>query len=281
MTIEFVVAHAVNNATASCAFVREALIQAFETEGLDDDPTEIERMVIPQHWRDEAELIDKEGRISRRCVLGFSLELPDYLATNSDLLTEFIDSLRATPFEAHVVRFEDPLLFDQLQQWSAEIFALEMKLRRALTLIYLVAPTAGDPYDLLHEETVTTQTTRHPEQMEKAVENEFFHLLFSNYPSLNRRPEPKIEKLLKAIRTAEDFATLQNELKRTPIQKDTDLGLLADLLQYSKPIEDMRNCVAHYRRPSRQVLDSYNNANPRLNSMLDAFLALLQLPDEE
>jgi len=281
MTIEFVIAHAGNDSAVSCAAVREALIQAFDTEGLDNTTAEIHYMIAPKYWRDEADITDKEGNIIHRCVLGFSLELPDPLGASSDLIDGFIDNLRAEPLTAHVVRFEDPSLFTQLQNWSQEIFELEMRLRRALTMIYLVAPFASEPYDLLNEETVKTQITGQKEQMKSAVENEFFHLLFSSYPSLNVRPEPKIEKLIKSIKLATDFTALQNELLRTPVEKDPDLGLLANLKQYSKPVEDMRNCVAHYRRPSRKIIEAYDNAKSQLSTILTAFLVQLRIVDEE
>jgi len=37
-------------------------------------------------------------------------------------------------------------------------------------------------------------------------------------------------------------------------------------------IEKMRNCVAHNRRPSRRVVEDYENARPLLNDLLDNYL---------
>ena len=56
-----------------------------------------------------------------------------------------------------------------------------MKLRRVLTLIYLYAYQDGNPYDLLCDESTPpiVKERPKPEQMKAALENQFFHLIFS------------------------------------------------------------------------------------------------------
>ena len=44
------------------------------------------------------------------------------------------------------MKFEDPLLRAELTERASEIFSLEMKLRRVLSLIYLQAYQGEDPF---------------------------------------------------------------------------------------------------------------------------------------
>jgi hypothetical protein len=116
-------------------------------------------------------------------------------------------------------------------------------------------------------------------QMQPMYENQFFHLTFSNYVSLNQRPEVKqVPTLLELIRGAEQYEEFRKELQRKPVEKEDDAVLLAGLKERMDAIEKVRNCVAHNRRPSRTMLDNYINARPLLNDLLDQYLARWSIP---
>jgi len=199
MLIEFVIAHTDNSLETCCAKVRQAWYEALETEGLEDLLPDSEAIVIPQQWRPEFEVADKADRKSNRCILGFSLDTRGY-DLSDDVISIFIDNLKSEPLQAHVVRFEDPAFFTRLQGWFEEIFQLEMKLRRALTLIYLSAPYTGDPYDLLHEETVKPQPTKGINEMNNHSENEFFIcFLVIILPSISGRKLPFLHSCKRLI----------------------------------------------------------------------------------
>jgi hypothetical protein len=84
--------------------------------------------------------------------------------------------------------------------------------------------------------------------MKMVTENQFFHLLFSQYVALNKKPEPKaIRDLLEIIRAADNFESLRMEMMRAPIGDEDDAVLLAGLKERVDVIENMRNCVAHNR----------------------------------
>jgi hypothetical protein len=278
MIVEFIIAHTDNVQESCCAKVRQAWHEALEAKELDSFLPESEGMIIPQQWRDEFEVSDKTDTKSTRCILSFSLDTLDYTLSD-DVIDIFIDNLKAEPLRAHVVRFEDPSFYVQLQVWFEEIFQLEMKLRRALTMVYLATSYSGDPYDLLHEEVVNPLPTKDAVEMEKHSENEFFHMLFSNYPSLNKRPVITLPILLQVIDRVTDFTKFKNEIKRPPVEKEEDAEFLADLKNNTDSIEKMRNCVAHYRRPSNKILGNYNNAKERLHQFLDDFLAQLAIAE--
>lgn len=218
---------------------------------------------------------DDDGIRFRTTFLGFALSLPDDTSQMRSVIDEFVATVAETPPIFHAVKFEDPLLWGDLTARAREIFALEMKLRRVLTVIYLYANQKGEPYDLLSEETVQPMAKERPrpEQMKSAGENQFFHLTFGQYVGLNQRPEFKLPALISCVRDADTFDALREELSRTPVEHEDDAVLLAGLKERMDAIETMRNCVAHNRTPSRRILDNYENARPLVDRMLDECLA--------
>ncbi|MPM48055.1 hypothetical protein SDC9_94777 [bioreactor metagenome] len=241
---------------------------------IDDDEfsdEQIRRMIILNYQRLGIEMTDEDENVFSHMLLGFTLDLPDDV---SRVLTidQFIETLKETPPILHVVKFEDPLLQQELARRAAEIFNLEMKLRRVLSFIYLHAYQQGDPYNLLHEESVRFAKEPSRDQMRGNVENQFFHLTFSQYINLNQRPEIKLPALLDILRSAEQYDSFRSEIIRVPIQQEEDASFLAGLKERMDAIETMRNCMAHNRRPSRRVTDNYENALPLLERQLDAYL---------
>ena len=214
-----------------------------------------------------------EGEVTNQNpVIGFSLELPDGTAFEETLIEDFIQELSASDLEFHIVRFEDPFLRAKLAGWASDIFELEMKLRRVLTLIYLHAYQNLSPYELLTEEKVTPKSVANEGQMKSATENEFFYLLFSDYVQLNQRTGIGFESILDFIRSHDDYNAFRAEVLRNPIEDEADANLLADLKEPMRIIENMRNCVAHNRRPSDRLTQSYANARSVLEERLDQYL---------
>ena len=82
-------------------------------------------------------------------LIGFTIELPETLSHDESIIDDFTIAIRNKAPESHVVKFEDPLLQAKLAKWAAEIFALEMKLRRVLSIIYLNAYQGHEPFSLL------------------------------------------------------------------------------------------------------------------------------------
>ena len=114
-----------------------------------------------------------------------------------------------------------------------------------------------------------------------ASENQFFHLNFSQYINLNKRPQPKLTDILAVIRDSEQYAAFRAEIRRTPIEQEDDVGLLAGLKERMDAVEQMRNCVAHNRRPSTRLIENYNNTLSQLHEMLDNYLSRWEFYSEE
>jgi hypothetical protein len=274
MTFEFLLFYQ----NASSISIREILVDLLTSVLLANydefKPDEVQQMVILRSERPGRKTTDEAGNTLQNVLLCFALELPEETDEAQTVIEEFAEALVATNPISHVIKFEDPLLQAALSHWAEEIFALEMKLRRVLTLIYLHAYQDSDPYDLLCDESTQPMVKEHPkaEQMKAALENQFFHLTFSQYVGLNQRPEFKLPLLLENIRNTETYDAFRTELTRIPVEHEDDAVLLAGLKPKMEAIEAIRNCVAHNRRPPRRVVENYDNARPLLNQLLDDYL---------
>ena len=257
--------------------VGELLAQAKENIGGDFEDDALACVVSRRHQRFGDESTDNHGQTTRQVITDIILNL-EATKVAKDLVREFIVLLNASPVIHHIVKFEDPLLQEELAYRASEIFALEMKLRRVLSFIYLHAYQGKDPYDLLRDETVSPMGSPKLNQMQSATENQFFHLTFGNYAALNQRREIRFNDLLEILRDADTYEKFYEEFSRVPIAHEDDSELLAGLRNLMDAIEKMRNCVAHNRRPSTRLTANYNNALPQLHEMLDNCLSRWDFP---
>jgi len=275
MIFEFILVYRRPDQFEILPVIRDCLGKVLQDNLIEFDVEAIERMVLPRIERPGNELAGDDGEVHQRALFGFAIDLPEETTSLRIIVDEFTEALGETTPVTHLVKFEDPLLREDLARWAEEISALEMKLRRVLTLIYLNAYQDGDPYELLREESVQPMNKERPDpkHMRDRAENPFFHLTFSQYISLNRKPELKLPSLLELVRNKEAYETFRAELGRTPVQDEDDAVLLAGLKERMDAIEAMRNCCAHNRRPSNKVEENYLNARPLLDQLLDGYLA--------
>ena len=259
--------------------IRQILIDTLTVSLQDNydefEPDTVEQMIILQTQRIANQSTNEDGNTTQTIVLGFTLDLPEETNEAQKVVEEFAQALteETTPI-SHIVKFEDPLLQTELAQWSAEIFAIEMKLRRVLTLIYLNAYQGVETYKLLKDEKEQIAAKEKPTdiEMQDNLENQFFHLLFSQYVNLNQRPDPKINDLLENIRNFIQYEELQTEINRKPVADNNDADFLAGLKDKIGAIEKMRYCIAHHRRPPKRTKDGYETAEPLVNELLDNYL---------
>ena len=274
MTFEFLIFYQEKIGIDICIVLFELLSQVTDELEIyfdDFDSDEVKELLIFRHKRLGDETIDQDGNTLRNTILGFAIELPEDTDEAQALVERFSQALAEADIISHIVKFEDPLLCNNLIEWSKKIFSLEMKLRRVLSLIYLNA-YQGDFYNLLREESVKCMAPPTAEDMQNARENHFFHLTFSQYVQLNNRPDPQLRDLLLNIRSTESYDFLYAELNRKPVQDLNDAALLLDLKDKMGAIEKMRNCVAHNRQPSRRTIGSYELAYREIDTLLDSYL---------
>ncbi len=172
----------------------ELLSKVLEDNFNEVESSVIQEMIRVQYERTGGVSSDETGMASSYAILSFIVDLADETSQIETVVDEFATQLMETPPIFHAVKFEDPILHFELLQRAEEIFALEMKLRRVLTFIYLFANQGNDdPYDLLSDEAVQPMSKERPQmaQMKAAAENQFFHLTFGQYVNLNHRLEFK------------------------------------------------------------------------------------------
>ena len=281
MTFEFII----SCNTTSVRDIHRALINSLvevlennEDEFDTYDADQVDQMIQLRHVRMGESSTEDDGAETAHVLVGFILELPEEAVAAEAIVQEFAESLTNTPPIVHAVRFEDPLLQAELAERAKEIFALEMKLRRVLSLIYLYAYRSEEPFNLLRNEKVNPMGKPTPEQMKRVGENQFFHLTFGNYAALNQKQEFKHNELLKIIRDADTYEKFYDEFNRVPIEHEDDVELLAGLNNLMDSIEGMRNCVAHNRRPDDSSVENYNNARSQLHKILDNYLYRWEMP---
>jgi hypothetical protein len=270
MIFEFIIVHQHHEDGNILSILCEHLREALEANLNDVEDDALARMVQINFHRPLPVLAD--GVL--RAMLGFSLELTEETASIREVVDEFSDALMADPIE-HTVKFEDPLLRAELATRAEEIFTLEMKLRRVLSIIYHNAYPDADPYDLLREETVQPMASAKPqkEQMKVAAENQFFHLTFGQYVNLNQRPA--IKDLVTLIRNEDTYEAFRAILLRQPIEREDDASFVAGLKERMDSIEKMRNAVAHNRRPSKTATNDYLTALPLVDQALNDYLGAI------
>jgi hypothetical protein len=269
MTFEFIIICRALENEPILDIVRERLHEVLEANLNDVEEGALAQMVQISFQRS---LPAKTDGAPPRAMLGFSLELAEETASIREVVDEFADALMADPID-HTVKCEDPLLRAELAKRAEEIFILEMKIRRVLSIIYNHAYADADPYELLLEETMQPMAKPHRDQMKSTAENQFFHLTFGQYVHLNQRPA--IKDLGALIRNEETYEAFRAELLRQPVEHEDDASFLAGLKERMDSIEKMRNCVAHNRRPPKKLTNDYLNAFNLVNQALCDYLNAL------
>ena len=282
MTFEFLISYRATDGVDVYQVLRDLLSQALVNSQDEFEEDAVDHMIRTNHNRSGEEIEGDDGNAGRFTILGFALELPE-MDTGDTVVDDFSKSLSGSEVVLHSLRFEDPLLQKELAQRAAEIFFLEMKLRRVFSFIYLDAYQRQDPYDLLREEQVDPVTPNLLKRdMVDATENQFFHITFRQYIGLNQRRELRqVPQVLNALRDSESYDVFREEVTRRPIANERDAELLDDLQSIMNPIEQMRNCVAHNRRPKAEDRQDYLDKLPILQKRLDRFLKELAVPPGE
>ncbi|MDR3570599.1 MAG: hypothetical protein P4L81_00140 [Candidatus Pacebacteria bacterium] len=257
----------------------EQLAKAVEDNLNEVDDYDFDGMVRITHRRDGNACADEDGEVLSHTIIGASIEFPEEVAQVETVVSDFASALSETHPIVCVFKFEDPLLRERIANWAAEIFDIEMKLRRVLSLIYLDVHQDRDPLNLLVDERAkpTTKDSPKPDQMRAAAENQFFYLTFGQYINLNQRADINLNTLLGILQTITDFETFRAEITRTPVPNEDDAILIAGLKERMDAIEKMRNCVAHNRRPTKAVIENYENVRPLVEKLLDEYLLRFQV----
>ena len=211
----------------------ELLSEALEANQYDLDDYALLDMVQVTHIR-ESYSESPETEAVHHTLVGFAVELDD-VNLSKTVIDNFAQSLADSAPIYHAIKFEDPLLQGELAEFSVVMFELEMKLRRALSFLYLHA-YPNEPYNLLRKDRMKTMPPNIPQsEMQEAIENQFFHLTFGQYTHLNQRHAFGPKELFEAILESNTYDSLKAELLSAPIVHEDDVELLDDLRKLMDP----------------------------------------------
>ena len=164
-----------------------------------------------------------------RWACGFSVTFDSAEEQMEDLINNFSEFIADYTADCtddrikHLLKLNDPQLQRTLRDYGKELFDIEMKLREALSLIFI--DTYGkDFYEFVNETKVNPISPPPAKQMSESYENQFFFLLFSHYIRINNPKQPDIDqdKIAEYIEQAEDLEDLSQLI--TPKQPITETG---------------------------------------------------------
>lgn len=274
MKVDFLIFH--SETTELMEVLIDSLSQAYEDNYA--EPPDIEKLqqsVTIRYSRRHIQTQENEDSDGAYFICGFSADLDtENEKVAEKLVKDFCQELAGNDeFIKHILKLNDPYLRKINQEYADEIFEIEMKLREAISLIFLDT-YGGNFYNLLTEVNVKPlEKDLKKEQMQVRWENEFFYLLFSDYIKLNERKQPNSTKdLIQLIGHVEDYEAFKNMLTSKPIRNEEYKDFLASLQTHVDPIEKLRNCVAHNRTVSQKVIDNYETAKEPLLSSIDNLL---------
>lgn len=219
-----------------------------------------------------------DGRWIRRFSVDFDIASVDFDIASEEmgkLIREFSTTVAKSTNDGieNLLKLNDPQLQCTLRRYGDQIFEIEMKLREALSLIFVNTYYDEDFYDLLKEVNVNPYKRESPERMRKYYENQFFYLSFGDYKYINQsKAASKVGELLKQIEEAQGFEDLQQIIAANPIKEERYANFLASLTDQVESIELLRNCVAHNKPIPERTLDNYNKVSKPLLKSINDFL---------
>lgn len=205
-------------------------------------------------------------------IAGFSLDIDE---NNKQIIREYGNFLSDDENIDVVFKYFDEPMLEDHKNYAEEIYKIEMKLRE--TISYIFIDTYKDRYyDLLKEINVKTQPfngNNKPDEdyFKSHLENEFFFLLFSDYVRINDLKKIDQNDLMEMIKISNGFDELKQSIQNRGIIKEKYKELIASIKENLKPIEDMRNCIAHNRSFTDITLENYQLAKEKLDSVINQF----------
>lgn len=219
-----------------------------------------------------------QTREDGRWACGFSIEFDSVEERIEDLINNFSEFVADYTADCtddrikHLLKLNDPQLQHTLRKYGKEIFEIEMKLREALSLIFIDS-YGKDFYDLLNENKVDPRSPPSAKEMSESYENQFFFLTFRDYIQINNLWQPNLSRIKEYIEQAEDLADLKRLITpKNPITKTEYVDFLESLESRVDSIEKLRNCVAHNRSIPDEIIEDYEMAKEPLLESINGFL---------
>jgi hypothetical protein len=271
---DFLIAIRRNAEDTGLEIATRALADAMEEHWEEGAASRAWEFIREEFQRDTLSKDQATGKLSGPIIYGFQIELIAEVKSPALIIKDVSEALRRDQDVEHVLKFYDSIVEERNINLARELFVMEMRMRRAITLIYLHA-YGGTYYDLLRNDKLGTDSHLRkrmpkPETLNEQAENEFFHLLFNHYGELNiLRETRQLDDFIKQLVVSPDFVALQRELQRLPVEEGTDRDFLNRIKKDLNPVETLRNCVMHNRTPTDEEISSYETARDALNLAMD------------
>ena len=222
---------------------------------------------------------------STKVIVGFEITLFEDLPEIEMLIASINDNLLSSSEIEAVFKFEDLDLFTKLDAIHNDLFKIEMRLREAVTFIFI--DTYGtDYYNLLKETNIRprfdgksnllTNKEQKESYLRKRLENEFFHILFDQYDKLGELKAIKLEDLVSTAEVAKDFDEFRNQIIFRGILKEDYLDFISSIKAEMGILERVRNSFAHNRSPNEDDLINFERVKEELLRKIDDFLNSLK-----
>ena len=224
-----------------------------------------------------------------KSLAGFQLSLDNLDADYLKIISSFNEKLKDAENLAIAFKFYDNTLYELLIKLYQELFDIEMRLRETITLIF-VDTYKDDFYNLLHEVDVPVQLGLNKQLyknkddreifLSKRLENEFFHILFSDYVKLTKPKTLKQDDLFLIAEISNNFDEFRDKILKRGVTKEKYVDFINSIKENMNNLEKVRNCVAHSRTPSDDELYNYNLSKEDILQKIDAFVEELTKTEE-
>jgi len=220
-----------------------------------------------------------------RYIVGFNLEFDEEPIWNIEPIVNSVGEKLNDNKEVIVAfKFDDSNQFTLLSRLYEELYHIEMKLREAISFIF-VDTYKDNCYDLLRDIDLIPQFERKTNlrrdeverktYLKKRLENEFFHILFPDYYKLTQLKPLKQSDLFFIAEISNNFDEFKGNIVNRGVRKEEHLNLLNSIKEDMQSLDAVRNCVAHSRTPIDEELVNYERSLGELNQKLDDFLVSL------
>lgn len=219
-------------------------------------------------------------------LIGFSIEFEEIGTEINNLIIDFSSNLDDLECVDVVFRFNDENLLRFIVDIHKELFSLEMKLREAITLIF-IDTYKEEYYDFLRDmnlsphfegnKNLQKDKTQRKEFLKKRYENEFFHILFDDYIKLNSPKTLRQDDLFVITEISQNFEEFKKNITERGITKPIYKTFIEEIKNVIFPVSRIRNCIAHNRMLSTEDSENYQTYFEEINKKIDEFLNSIEV----
>lgn len=210
-------------------------------------------------------------------LVGFDLSFEEIGTELTDIIKDFNVELNSHPKISLVTKFYDENLFSDLSKIYEKLFVIEMKLREAISFIF-IDTYKSEFYNLLRDSSIKPKESLPKDDdgkrdfLKKRLENEFFHILFNQYTSLSDTRDLKQEDLFHIAEMSNNFDEFKRNILNRGISRPDYRTFIEEIKPIMDKLEKIRNCVAHNRSLSSEDNDNYESYIEDIEGELNSFL---------